>query len=63
MHQELKINMTGNDKFFSENEKKMLMNSIINTDYNDENETWDLSLELEHISIVLRRNILEKNND
>ena len=55
--------MTGKNKFFSENEKNKLMNSIKNTDYDDENETWDLSLELEHISILLRRNVLERNNE
>lgn len=37
------------------------MNSIINTDYDNEDDVWDLALELEHISIVLRRNILEQD--
>ena len=48
-----------NNKFFSENEKNDLMNQIINTDYDDEDEVWGLALSLEHVSIVLRRNILE----
>ena len=49
-------------KFFDENEKNELMNLIINTDYDDEDSTWDLALELEHMSIVLRRNVLENND-
>ena len=49
--------MTGN-KFFKENEREELMNLIINTDYDDEDKSWDFALELEHISIVIRRNIL-----
>ena len=48
-----------NDKFFSEDEKNELMNYIINTDYSDEDKTWDLALELEHISIILRGRVLE----
>lgn len=47
--------------FFKENDKNKLMNSIINTDYDNEDDVWDLALELEHISIVLRRNILEQD--
>lgn len=46
-------------KFFNEEEKNKLMNSIINTDYDDEDDVWNLALELEHISIVLRRTILK----
>ena len=49
-------------KFFNEDEKNELMNLIINTDYDDEDKVWDLALELEHISIVLRRKILESSN-
>lgn len=55
--------MTGDDKFFKITEKNELMNLILNTDYNNEDAVWDLALSLEHISIVLRRNILEWNND
>lgn len=51
------------DVFFSNDEKNKLLNAIINTDYGDENEVWDLSLELEHYSIVLRRKVLEQDND
>ena len=54
--------MSGNI-FFDNDEKKKLLNAIINTDYCDENEVWDLSLELEHFSIVLRRKVLEQDND
>ena len=53
--------MSGNNKFFSENERNDLMNSIINANYDNEDSVWDLALELQHISIVLRRNILEYN--
>ena len=49
-------------KFFDENEKNELMNLIINTDYGDEDKVWDLALELEHMSIVLRRKVLEKSD-
>ena len=49
--------------FFSEEEKNKLMNFIINTDYDNEDDVWDLALNLEHISIVLRSNVLEKNNE
>lgn len=49
-------------KFFDENEKNELMNLIINTDYDDEDKVWDLALELEHMSIVLRRKVLEKSD-
>lgn len=55
--------MTGDDKFFKITEKNELMNLILNTDYNNEDAVWDLALSLEHVSIVLRRNILEWNND
>lgn len=55
--------MTGDDKFFKITEKNDLMNLILNTDYNNEDAVWDLALSLEHVSIVLRRNILEWNND
>lgn len=48
--------------FFSEEEKNKLMNFIINTDYDNEDDVWDLALNLEHISIILRRNILENDN-
>ena len=51
--------MSGN-KFFNEDEKNELMNLIINTDYDDEDKSWDLALELEHMSITIRRNILEQ---
>ena len=47
-------------KFFNENERNELMNMIINTDYCNEDEVWELALSLEHVSIVLRRNILER---
>ena len=47
-------------KFFEENEKNELMNLIINTDYDDEEKVWDLALELEHMSILLRRKVLEQ---
>lgn len=47
-------------KFFNEDEKNELLNKIINVDYCDENITWDFALELEHISIMLRSRILEK---
>jgi len=47
---------------FSEDEKNKLLNSILNTNYDNENEVWDLALELEHISIVLRRSILENDD-
>lgn len=50
------------DEFFNNDEKNKLLNSIINTDYCDEDEVWDLSLELEHYSVILRRKILEKDN-
>lgn len=49
--------------FFSEEEKNKLMNFIINTDYDNEDDVWDLALNLEHISIVLRSNVLEKNDE
>ena len=49
-----------NEKFFSEDEKNELVNIILNTDYDNEDSVWDLALELEHISIVLRGNILEQ---
>ena len=51
--------MSDNNKFFNEHDKNKLMNLIINTNYDDEDNVWDLALELEHISIVLRRTILE----
>ena len=51
--------MSGSNKFFSEDEKNDLLNSILNADYDNEDKVWDLALELEHISIVLRTNILE----
>lgn len=51
------------DGFFNNDEKNKLLNAIINTNYTDEDEVWDLSLELEHYSIVLRRNVLEQDND
>jgi len=54
--------MSRNNKFFKENEKNELMNSIINTNYDNEDEVWNLSLKLEHISIILRRNVLENDN-
>lgn len=50
-----------NNKFFSENERNELMNNILNTNYDDEDEVWDLALKFEHISIRLRANILEEN--
>ena len=49
-------------KFFDENEKNELMNLIINTDYDEEQSVWDLALELEHMSIVLRRKVLEQSD-
>ena len=49
--------------FFSDEEKNKLMNFIINTDYDNEDDVWDLALNLEHISIVLRSNVLEKNDE
>lgn len=49
--------------FFSEEEKKNLMNFIINTDYDNEDDVWDLALNLEHISIVLRSNVLERSDE
>ena len=49
--------------FFSEEEKNKLMNFIINTDYDNEDDVWDLALNLEHISIVLRSNVLEKSDE
>ena len=52
--------MCGNEEFFDEKEKKELMNYILNTDYTDEEKVWDLALKLEHISIQLRTNVLEK---
>ena len=52
--------MTGNNNTFcNENERNELMNVILNTDYDDENDVWDLALKLEHISIVLRRNVIK----
>lgn len=48
-----------NNKFFNEDEKNELMNVILNTNYDNEDNVWDLALKLEHISIMLRRNILE----
>lgn len=51
--------MSGNNKFFNENERNELMNIILNTNYDNEDNVWDLALKLEHISIELRRNILE----
>ena len=48
---------------FDEDEKNKLMNLIINTDYENEDEVWDLALNLEHMSIVLRRIVLEQKND
>ena len=51
--------MSGNNKFFNENDKNEVMNLIINTDYSDEDSVWDLALKLEHYSILLRRNVLE----
>lgn len=53
---------TNNNKFFNENERNDLMNDILNTDYDDEDEVWDFALKLEHISIVLRRNVLEHDD-
>lgn len=53
--------MSENNKFFKETEKNELMNSIINTNYDNEDEVWNLALKLEHISIILRRNILEND--
>ena len=49
-------------KFFNENDKNELMNLIINTDYDDEDAVWDFALELEHMSIVLRRKVLEQKD-
>lgn len=55
--------MIDDNKFFKETKKNGLMNLILNTDYSDEDEVWNLALELEHISIVLRRNILRCDYD
>lgn len=55
--------MTNDNKFFNENEKNKLMSSIINTDYENEDEVWDLALSLEHFSIVLRKNVLEQSDE
>ena len=55
--------MSGENKFFNEIEKNKLMNLILNTNYDNEECVWDLALELEHISIVLRKNVLESGND
>lgn len=51
--------MSNSNKFFKESEKNELMNSILNTDYNSEDSVWDLALELEHISILLRTNVIK----
>ena len=48
--------------FFEEDDKNKLMTAIINTDYEDEDDVWELALKLEKISILLRRNILEYND-
>lgn len=48
-----------NNRFFNETERNELMNIILNTDYDDEDEVWNFALYLEHISILLRRNVLE----
>ena len=55
--------MNSDDEKFNEFDKDKLLNSIINTNYGDEDEVWNLALELEHNSIVLRRKILEQNNE
>lgn len=52
-----------NYKYFNESEKNDLMNSILNTDYSCEDSVWDLALELEHISIILRSNVIRLDNN